>query len=150
MDCASPKRISGGDPRTPIGDRAANVNLVRSLRPVLYVNTAILVIIAIILFFLQAVPVSRAEPILAYRVGFLYLAFAAALILVAGRFRNDREWLIIPITMDLAEFLNSLIQVILYVTQTNVPSDPNSAVPLIVTAVLSAYYMICYRQLPHK
>ena len=63
-------------------------------------NTAVVVIIAIVLFFLQAVPVSQSEPILfAYRVGVLYLAFAAALILVASRFRNDREWLMIPITM---------------------------------------------------
>ena len=126
------------------------MNLIPSLRPVLYVNTALIVIIAIVLFFIQAVPVSRAEPILAYHVGALYIAFAPALVLVASRFRNDREWLMIPIIMDLAEFLNSLFQVTLVVTQANVQSDPNAAVPLVVTGVLSAYYLICYRQLPHK
>src|SRR6266852_8562049 len=75
------------------------------------------------------------EPILAYRVGVLYLAFAAALILVASRFRNDREWLMIPITMDLAEFANSLFQVILVVTHANIPADPMAVVPLVVTGV---------------
>ena len=93
------KRISGEDSMSPteksnIQDERhplAKTNLVR--------NTAVVVIIAIVLFFLQAVPVSQSEPILAYRVGVLYLAFAAALILVASRFRNDREWLMIPITV---------------------------------------------------
>ena len=115
------------------------MNLIPSLRPVLYVNTVLIVIIAIVLFFIQAVPVSRAEPILAYHVGALYIAFAPALVLVASRFRNDREWLMIPIIMDLAEFVNSLFQVILVITHADVPSDPNSVVPLIVTGVLSAY-----------
>ena len=105
------------------------MNIIRSLRPVLYVNTAVLVIIAIVLFFIQAVPVSQSEPILAYRVGVLYLAFAAALILVASRFRNDREWLMIPITMDLAEFANSLFQVILVTTHANILADPMAVVP---------------------
>jgi len=128
----------------------SKLNLIPSLRPVLYVNTVLIVIIAIVLFFIQAVPVSRAEPILAYHVGALYIAFAPALVLVASRFRNDREWLMIPIVMDLAEFLNSLFQVILVVTHADVQSDPNAAVPLVVTGVLSAYYILCYRQLPHK
>ena len=126
------------DERHPL----AKTNLVR--------NTAVVVIIAIVLFFLQAVPVSQSEPILGYRVGVLYLAFAAALILVASRFRNDREWLMIPITMDLAEFANSLFQVILVTTHANIPADPMAVVPLVVTGVLSVYYVLCYRQLPRR
>ena len=126
------------------------MNLIPSLKPVLYVNTAVIVIIAIVLFFIQAVPVSRAEPILAYHVGALYIAFAPALVLVAGRFQNDREWLMIPIIMDLAEFLNSLFQMILVITHANIPADPNSIVPLVVTGGLTVYYLLCYRQLPRK
>jgi len=101
-------------------NRTEKMNLIPSLRPVLYVNTVLIVIIAIVLFFIQAVPVSQAEPILAYHVGALYIAFAPALVLVASRFRNDREWLMIPIIMDVAEFLNSLFQVILVVTHADV------------------------------
>ncbi len=41
-------------------------------------NTAILLVIAVVLLFLQAVRLTQSDSILAYRAGAIYLAFAAA------------------------------------------------------------------------
>ena len=117
----------------------------RFLRPVLYFHAVLLVALAVVLFFAHAVPLTQREPILATRVGDLFLAFAAILVLVARGYQRDRRWLLVPILVLLAEFLNSVVQLVIQVSGSTIPTDPMLIPPLLINLVFLVYYAIAGR-----
>jgi hypothetical protein len=105
-------------------------------------------VLAIVLFFAHAVPLTQREPILATRVGDLYLAEAVILLIAAARYTRDRRWLLIPLLFALAEFLNSLVQLVIQLSGVKLPTDPMLLPPLVIDLVFLVYYAVAYRGLP--
>jgi hypothetical protein len=120
----------------------------RFVKPVLYVQAVLLTVLAIVLFFAHAVPLTQSEPILATRVGDLYLGEAVILLIAAARYTRDKRWLLIPLLFALAEFLNSLVQLVIQLSGVKLPTDPMLLPPLVIDLVFLVYYAVAYRGLP--
>lgn len=119
----------------------------RIIKPALYVNAVIVTVIAIVIFLLQAVQLSKDEPIFASRLADLYLAFAVILVIVANRYENDRNWLLVPILINLAELINTIVQLVLKATNANVPTDPQLIQPLVLIGIFTVIEVAAYMSL---
>ena len=116
----------------------------RYAKVVLWLQAALILVLAAVLFFAHAVPLTQHEPILATRVGDLYVAFAAALIVASFYQAQARQWLLVPIFFAAAEFANTLVQIVLRASGAPVPTDPMLIPPLVFSAVFLGYFALAW------
>jgi hypothetical protein len=119
----------------------------RVIKPALYLNALTVALIALVVFFLHAVQLSKDEPIFATRLGDLYVAMAAILVLVANRYQKDRNWLLVPILINVAELANFIVQLVLKASNANVPTDPQLIQPLVLIGVFTIVEVAAYLSL---
>jgi hypothetical protein len=117
------------------------------IKPALYLNAVIVTVIAVVIFLLHAVQLSKDEPIFASRLADLYLAFALILVLVANRFEKDRSWLLVPIVINVGELVNTIVQLVLRAANANVPTDPQLIQPLVLIGIFTLIEVAGYMSL---
>jgi hypothetical protein len=122
----------------------------RIVRPALFIQAAISIVVGILVFLVQLPALPKAEPILSTRVGDLTIALGVLCALAAVMLPRDRSWLLVPMTLCGAEFANTLVQAIIKGVGAHVRTDPQLAQPLITYGVFLLIYATAYLALSDR